>query len=121
MSTVDIYHRNLWKTRAKLAFAIVLLMGASLKIGTYSWKSEEIGLRMALGTQPAQVLGLAPAQVIRIVRIGVSLGAAASFVLMSLMTKSLYGVRSLWSDDVRDGRHSALLSRCMCLRDALPG
>ena len=74
MSTVDIYHRNLWKTRAKLAFAIVLLMGASLKIGTYSWKSEEIGLRMALGTQPAQVLGLAPAQVIRIVRIGVSLG-----------------------------------------------
>ncbi|MGH9612990.1 MAG: FtsX-like permease family protein [Bryobacteraceae bacterium] len=78
-------------------FAGVALLLASVGIyGVISYSTsrrvQEIGVRMALGAQPAQVLKLILTQGMRMVAAGILAGAAASFVLTRLMTKLLYGV-----------------------------
>jgi predicted permease len=78
-------------------FAALSLVLASIGIyGVISYwtvrRVQEVGIRMALGAQPAQVLQLFLSQGLRMVLIGILAGTAASFALMRLMTKLLYGV-----------------------------
>ncbi len=54
-------------------------------------RSHEIGLRMALGAQPGQVLGLVLRQAMILSLVGVVIGAAASFLATPLLTRYLYG------------------------------
>lgn len=53
---------------------------------------QEMGIRMALGAQPAQVLRLILGQGMRMALVGLLAGLAASFALTRLMKKLLYGV-----------------------------
>ena len=78
-------------------FAAAALMLAS--IGIYSVISyatsrrvQEIGIRMTLGARPSEVVQLFMKQGARMVLIGVVAGIAASFALMRLLVKLLYGV-----------------------------
>jgi putative ABC transport system permease protein len=79
-------------------FAGVALLLAAIGIyGVISYsvseRSHELGLRMALGAQPSQVLGLVLRQAMRLSLLGVAIGVAASFLATPLLATYLYGVK----------------------------
>jgi putative ABC transport system permease protein len=88
--------------RRGIAFLLAIFAGVALTlaaIGIYSVISytmsrrvQEIGIRMALGARPRQVLRLVLAQGIRTIGIGVAAGLAVSFLVTRLLTKLLFGV-----------------------------
>jgi putative ABC transport system permease protein len=55
-------------------------------------RTREIGIRVALGAEHSQILGLVAWQGLRIVLLGVSLGLPASLVLARLIAGMLYNV-----------------------------
>jgi putative ABC transport system permease protein len=55
-------------------------------------RTREIGIRVALGAEHSQILGLVAWQGMRIVLLGVSLGLPASLVLARLIAGMLYNV-----------------------------
>jgi predicted permease len=79
------------------AFAVMALALASVGIyGVIAYvvgqRTQEIGIRMALGAQRRDVLGLILWQGTRLALLGVMIGIAGSFALTRLMTDLLYGV-----------------------------
>ncbi len=88
--------------RRGMLFLLAIFAGVALalaSIGIYSVISyatsrrvQEVGVRMALGAQPLQVVRLFMSQGLRMVLTGIVAGIAASFALMRLLTKLLYGV-----------------------------
>jgi predicted permease len=79
------------------AFAVMALVLASIGIyGVIAYvvgqRTQEIGIRIALGAQRKDVLGLVLWQGTRVALIGVAIGIAGAFALTRLMTGLLYGV-----------------------------
>jgi putative ABC transport system permease protein len=79
-------------------FALAALLLAALGIyGVMAYavarRTREIGIRMALGAQRANVLGMILGQGMKLVGFGVALGLAASLALTRLMTSLLYDVK----------------------------
>ena len=58
-------------------------------------RTSEIGIRLALGAQPAAVLRLVVAQGVTLAALGVAIGIAASVALTPLLAAQLFGVRPL--------------------------
>jgi predicted permease len=78
-------------------FAGLAMMLASVGIyGVVSYlvgqRTQEIGIRMALGAQPRDILVLVLGEGTKMALIGAGLGTAASLVLTRLMAKQLFGV-----------------------------
>jgi putative ABC transport system permease protein len=61
---------------------------------TVSRRTHEIGIRMALGAQPRNILRMICRQGFRIVGIGLSMGLLASFAIGRLLSNFLVGVTS---------------------------
>jgi predicted permease len=57
-----------------------------------SERTQEVGVRLALGAHPSQVLRMLVAQATRLAVIGVSLGVALSLAVMPLLRQQLYDV-----------------------------
>ena len=79
------------------AFGIVALMLAAMGIyGVTSYavaqRTHEIGIRMALGAQLADVLKLILNHGVRLILIGVGLGLAGAYLVTRAITSLLYGV-----------------------------
>lgn len=79
------------------AFAVMALVLASVGIyGVIAYvvgqRTQEIGIRMALGAQRRDVLGLILWQGTRLALLGVAIGIAGAFALTRLMADLLYGV-----------------------------
>ena len=78
------------------AIALILAVIGICGVISYSVgeRAHEIGLRMALGALPAQVLGLVLRQAIVLSFIGVGIGVASSFAVTPLLAGFLYGVKA---------------------------
>jgi len=75
-----------------LILALVGIYGViSYSVGE---RTHELGLRMALGAQPSQVLGLVLRQAMVLSLIGVAIGLAGSFAATPLLAEFLYGVKA---------------------------
>ena len=78
---------------AALLLAVVGLYGVISH--SVAQRTQEIGLRMALGASPAGALGLVFAQGFRLTSIGIALGSLAAAGLTRLMRNLLFEVRPL--------------------------
>jgi putative ABC transport system permease protein len=56
-------------------------------------RTHEIGIRIALGAKPGNVLSILIGQGLRLVLIGLSLGLAAAFAVTRALSSVLYGVK----------------------------
>jgi putative ABC transport system permease protein len=78
--------------------AIALFLAAIGIYGVLSYfvvqRSQEIGVRMALGAQRSNVLGLVLGQGARLIALGVAIGIAGGFLAARALTSLLFGVKS---------------------------
>ena len=83
-------------TLVSLFAALALLLAAIGIYGVISYsvaqRTHEIGIRMAVGAQPRDVLGLVARQGLTLALIGVAIGLFASFVVTRLMATMLFRV-----------------------------
>ena len=82
------------------AFAVLALLLASLGIyGVLAYfvtqHRNEIGVRLALGATPSNILLLVLQKGMKLTLLGVAIGLAASFVFTRLMASLLFGVKAL--------------------------
>ena len=78
-------------------FAVVALLLASIGIFgvlnyTVAQRTQEMGLRVALGAQTRDVLRLVLGQGVRLILLGLALGLVASFALTRVLAGMLFGV-----------------------------
>jgi predicted permease len=102
VATMDQIIGSSMAQRRGIAFLLCVFSAVAVAlaaIGIYSVISyatglrvQEIGIRMALGAQPGQVLGLVLREGASITAIGVALGLAASFCVTRLLQQLLFGV-----------------------------
>jgi ABC-type antimicrobial peptide transport system permease subunit len=81
------------------AFAIFALVLAS--VGVYGVMSylvaqsrHDVGLRVALGARPADIVGLVVRQGMKLAAVGIAAGLAGAAVLTRLMASLLFGIRA---------------------------
>ncbi len=104
IATMDQYVRDSTSTQHLTFVVLGCFSGLALAlaaIGVYgvisysvAQRKTEIGIRMALGAQPGDVLRMIITQGARIAATGVLIGLLASFCLTRLMAKLLFGVSS---------------------------
>jgi ABC-type antimicrobial peptide transport system permease subunit len=58
-----------------------------------SERTQEVGVRLALGAQPAEVLTLLVTQAVRLASLGIAIGIGLSLLLMPLLANQLYSVQ----------------------------
>jgi ABC-type antimicrobial peptide transport system permease subunit len=97
----DLISAGLWAPRVAAAlFGIFGLLGMVLaSIGIYgvmaymvAQRTNEIGLRMALGARPGDVLRLVVGQGMRLVTVGIVLGIGSGLAVTRLMSNLLFNV-----------------------------
>jgi len=102
------------------SMAVLLAAVGLYGLMTYSvqQRTQEIGIRMAIGAGPSDVLSMILAQGMRVALIGVSLGLVAAFVLAQFMVGFIYGVEP-W-DPVAFASVAALLTAVALVATYLP-
>ncbi len=105
------------------AFSGLALLLASLGIYgvlayTVSRRRREIGVRMALGATPRDIVGMVGRSGFRLVGVGIAAGGLASLLLVRAMAATLYGVRP--TDPVTYGAVAVLLALAGAIAAARP-
>jgi putative ABC transport system permease protein len=119
----DSLARQRFSTLLLSIFACLALLLAAVGLyGVMSYavaeRTHEIGIRMALGAQPSDVMRMVARQGLMLTAAGVSIGLLAAFALTRLMSSLLYGVSA--TDPATFAIISALLAAVALLACALP-
>jgi predicted permease len=101
---------------AALALAVVGIYG--VVAFSVARRTQEIGVRMALGAQRGDVLRLVVGEGARLALIGVAIGVAASFAVTRLISSLLFGVSA--TDPVTFAGLAALLSLAALAASYIP-
>jgi predicted permease len=101
---------------AALALAAVGIYG--VVAFSVTRRTQEIGIRMALGAQRSNVLRMILGEGARLAVLGVAIGIAASFVITRLLSSLLFGVNA--TDPITFAGVAALLSLVALLASYLP-
>ncbi|HVN06833.1 MAG TPA: ABC transporter permease [Bryobacteraceae bacterium] len=101
---------------AALALAAVGIYG--VVAFSVTRRTQEIGIRMALGAQRRDVLRLVVGQGARLALVGVAIGVAASFLITRLISSLLFGVSA--SDPVTFAAVAAVLCGVALLASYIP-
>ncbi|MBM3789871.1 MAG: FtsX-like permease family protein, partial [Acidobacteria bacterium] len=105
-----------------IAAGVALLLGVVGIYGVISYSASqrrrEIGIRMALGAQRAEVSGLFVRHALLLTAIGLALGLGAAVGLTRLMSALLFGVDAL--DPLTFGGVAVLLGAAVLLASYLP-
>ena len=115
--------RERFTTLLLMVFAGLALVLASVGIyGVMSYavtqRTQEIGIRMALGAQTRDIFKQVVGQALRLAGIGVALGLGAAFALTRLMASLLYGVST--TDPLTFAVIAILLSGVSLLASYIP-
>jgi putative ABC transport system permease protein len=107
-----------------MVFAAVALVLASVGIyGVINYsvtqRTQEIGIRMALGAQRGDVLRMIVGGALALSACGIAIGGVGAFLLTQLMAKLLFGVTP--DDPVTFGLVSIMLIAVAALASYLPG
>jgi putative ABC transport system permease protein len=107
LANVNTMEKLIESSTGQRRFAMVLLIGFSLlamtlaSIGLYgvmsytvSQRSRELGVRLALGAETREVLGLVLVQGLRLALAGVAIGLVAAFGVTRVMKNMLFGLSS---------------------------
>jgi putative ABC transport system permease protein len=102
------------------AVALVLTIVGLYGVMSYSvaQRTNEIGIRMALGAQSGDVLRLIVSQGFKLVLLGLGLGLAGAFALMSIISSLLFGVT--WKDPLTFAIVAVLLAFVALLACYIP-
>jgi len=111
-----------------MSFVVALFAGMSLLLagvglsGVMAYavrqRTREMGIRMALGAQPSDVLRLVLGHGMRLALLGVGLGLAGAFAVTRVMASLLYGVST--TDPLVFGALAALVTLVALLATWLP-
>lgn len=96
-TVIEEYQRERMSAMLATLFGLVALVLAAIGIyGVTSYaaaqRTREIGIRMALGAQPRDVLRLIVGESLRVVLIGIALGVLGAFGAVKLIREMLFGV-----------------------------
>ena len=102
--------------------AFALLLAAVGVYGVMSYMvtqgTHDIGVRVALGAQPGNIVGLVVRQGMRLAAIGIAVGLAAAAALTRVMASLLFGVRA--TDAVTFGGVAAIMAAVALAATAIP-
>jgi putative ABC transport system permease protein len=112
-----------FRTTLLASFALVALLLAAIGVyGVMSYsveqRSQEMGLRMALGASPRDVLALVTAHGVRLALAGILLGLVAAYAVTRVLESLLFGVSA--TDPVTFAGIAALLAAVASLASYLP-
>jgi predicted permease len=94
--SVSTRHLNMVVLSFFAAFALILSAIGVYGVISYSVaeRTHDIGIRMALGARPGDVLKLVVGEGLRLALLGVAIGLVASFFLARLLEAELFGVKA---------------------------
>jgi putative ABC transport system permease protein len=121
--SVSTAQRRLTMIMLMIFAAVALILAAVGIYGVISYsvtqRTQEIGIRMALGAPRSRVLKMVVGQAMTLALIGVAAGAAGAWILTRLMQKLLFGVQP--SDPATFAAVATLLALVAALAASVPG
>lgn len=115
---VQRFHSTLLLTFAGVALVLAAVGVYGVMSYTVSRRTQEIGIRLALGAGRANVLALVVGQGLRLTLLGVGIGLLAAFALTRLLNSLLFGVSA--SDPLTFFAVSAFLAVTAAVASYLP-
>jgi putative ABC transport system permease protein len=103
---------------ASLALALAAVGIYGVMSYSVAQRTREIGIRMALGAQPKDVLKMTVGQALQLVGVGMVIGLIAAFVLTRVMASLLFGISA--TDPMTFAAISVVLMSAALLASYIP-